>query len=253
MSSLTEPTTPASLSESSHETLVSPDEEQSGYESDTESEDEGSDMVVRLKEIATVGKLYAEKVLVATEQPKYPAKPALLDKISLFQGDITKLEVDSIVNAANRSLLGGGGVDGAIHAAAGRDLLKECRTLGGAQTGESKITKAYRLPSKHIIHTVGPIYSSSDVETKEEQLRSCYRSSLQLAIQNSLKHIAFCSVSTGIYGYPIGAATHVALDEVRKFCDSEDGEKLDRAVFVVWSDKDKHVYEKLIPEYFPPA
>ncbi|KAI4523034.1 macro domain-like protein [Schizophyllum commune Loenen D] len=222
-----------------------PTEERSGYESDSETDesDVESDMVVRLKDIATIGKLYVEKVLVASDKPRYPHKAALLEKISLFQGDITKLEVDAIVNAANRSLLGGGGVDGAIHAAAGRDLVKECRTLGGAETGESKITKGYRLPAKHVIHTVGPIYHSGDEERNERLLRSCYRSSLQLAVENSLKHIVMTILSTA----------HVALDEVRKFYDSEDGEKLDRAIFVVWSDKDKRVYENLIPVYFPPA
>ncbi|KAL1716010.1 hypothetical protein EV715DRAFT_275338 [Schizophyllum commune] len=188
-------------------------------------------MVVRLKDIATIGKLYVEKVLVASDKPKSPHKAALLEKISLFQGDITKLEVDAIANAANRSLLA---------------CFLPCdpgRTLGGAETGESKITKGYRLPAKHVIHTVGPIYHSGDEEKNERLLRSCYRSSLKLAVQHNLKHIAFCSVSTGIYGYPIVDATHVALDEVRKFYDSEDGEKLDRAIFVVWSDKDKRVYE----------
>ncbi|KAI5892160.1 A1pp-domain-containing protein [Schizophyllum commune H4-8] len=201
-------------------------------------------MVVRLKDIATIGKLYVEKVLVASDKPRYPHKASLLEKISLFQGDITKLEVDVIVNAANRSLLGGGGGKSqACHLMDGLKRFATSRTLGGAETGESKITKGYKLPAKHVIHTVGPIYHSGDEEKNERLLRSCYRSSLQLAVQNNLKHIAFCSVSTGIYGYPIMDATHVALDEVRKFYDSEDGEKLDRAIFVVWSDKDKRVYE----------
>ncbi|KAL1752475.1 hypothetical protein FB107DRAFT_219773 [Schizophyllum commune] len=201
-------------------------------------------MVVRLKDIATIGKLYIEKVLVASDKPRYPHKAALLEKISLFQGDITKLEVDAIVNAANRSLLGGGGGRLPVpHLLDGLKRFAISRTLGGAETGESKITKGYRLPAKHVIHTVGPIYHSGDEEKNERLLRSCYRSSLQLAVQHDLKHIAFCSVSTGIYGYPILNATHIALDEVRKFYDSEDGEKLDRTIFVVWSDKDKRVYE----------
>ncbi|THU85656.1 A1pp-domain-containing protein [Dendrothele bispora CBS 962.96] len=149
----------------------------------------------------------------------------------------------------------GGGVDGAIHAAAGPQLLQECRTLNGAETGESKITKGYDLPSKHVIHTVGPIYSFSspdNVELKAKQLTSCYRTSLELAVKHNLKHIAFCSVSTGIYGYPIDDATHIALDTVRNFCESDAGSSLERVIFVVWTDKDKHVYEELIPEYFPP-
>jgi len=209
-------------------------------------------MPIGLKDIRTIGELYKTAVLCAAAKPKYSIKPSLLDRVSLFQGDITYLEVDSIVNAANKSLLGGGGVDGAIHKAAGPDLVKECRPLGGCETGDAKITEGYRLPSRHIIHTVGPIYSESDVETKAQQLASCYKTSLQLAVDNSLKHIAFPSISTGIYGYPIADATHIALDEVRRFLDSGVGDKLDRVIFVVWSNKDKGVYEDLIPEYFSP-
>ncbi|KAJ7022625.1 hypothetical protein C8F04DRAFT_235522 [Mycena alexandri] len=208
-------------------------------------------MVVRLADIKTIGQLFQNGVLKAAAKHRYNAKSEFLDRVSLFQGDITVMEVDSIVNAANRSLLGGGGVDGAIHAAAGRKLYEECKTLNGAETGESKITSAYRLPSKHIIHTVGPVYSRSDVENRERQLESCYRTSLNLAVEHNLKHIAFPSVSTGIYGYPIEDATHVALDLVRRFCESDVGSKLDRIIFVVWSNKDKQVYETLIPEYFP--
>jgi len=152
-------------------------------------------------------------------------------------------------------------VDGAIHSAAGPGLLEECcampnisgdtETMIRCQTGDAKITKGYSLPSRHVIHTIGPIYSLAGVETGAEQLASCYKTSLQLAVMNSLKHIAFPSISTGIYGYPIESATRIALDEVRRFLDSE--ETLDRVVFVVWSLKDKEVYEKLIPEYFPPT
>jgi O-acetyl-ADP-ribose deacetylase (regulator of RNase III) len=216
--------------------------------------DPGSEeaMPIGLKDIRTIGELYKAAVLRPAAKPKYSFTPSLLDRVSLFQGDITDLEVDSIVNAANKSLLGGGGVDGAIHRAAGPDLVKECRPLGGCETGESKITKGYRLPSRHVIHTVGPIYSSSDVDTKAQQLASCYKTSLQLAADNSLKHIAFPSISTGIYGYPIKDATHIALDEVRRFLDSGAGDKFDRVILVVWSNKDKGVYEDLIPEYFPP-
>ncbi|KAJ6544787.1 A1pp-domain-containing protein [Mycena vulgaris] len=208
-------------------------------------------MIVRLADIKTIGQLFHAEVLKAVAKPRYTPNPAFLDRISLFQGDITVMEVDSIVNAANRSLLGGGGVDGAIHAAAGKKLFKECRGLGGCETGDSKITAAYKLPSKHIIHTVGPVYSRSDVETRARQLESCYKTSLDLAVNNNLRHIAFPSISTGIYGYPIEDATRVALDLVRRFCDSELGSKLDRVIFVVWSNKDKEVYETLIPEYFP--
>ncbi|KAJ3813032.1 A1pp-domain-containing protein [Lentinula aff. lateritia] len=212
--------------------------------------------VVKLSEISTVAQLYKSSIITAPAAGKAKFKPnaAFLDRVSLFQGDITKLEVDSIVNAANKSLLGGGGVDGAIHKAAGRQLLEECRTLNGCDTGFSKITGAYRLPSKHIIHTVGPVYSVSSVDIKAQQLASCYQTSIDVAVTNLLHHIAFPSVSTGIYGYPIEDATHIALNVVRKHFESgESSAKLDRVIFVVWSDKDKMVYESLIPEYFPPS
>ncbi|KAJ7104264.1 A1pp-domain-containing protein [Mycena belliarum] len=222
----------------------------SSSDSDSDSDD---DIIVRLADIRTIGQLFQSGVLKGVAKPRYAPNPAFLDRISLFQGDITVMEVDSIVNAANRSLLGGGGVDGAIHAAAGRQLLEECSGLGGCDTGESKITAAYKLPSKHIIHTVGPIYSRSDIERRAQQLESCYRTSLNLAVEKSLKHIAFPSISTGIYGYPIEDATHLALDLVRRFCELDVGSKLDRVIFVVWSNKDKEVYETLIPEYFPPS
>ncbi|KAK0484017.1 A1pp-domain-containing protein [Armillaria novae-zelandiae] len=215
--------------------------------SDTDAED----MPIVLERIPTLAQLFKQAVIKAVEKPKYPIDSTLLDRISLFQGDITKLSVDSIVNAANKSLLGGGGVDGAIHAAAGRGLLEECRGLNGCETGQSKITKGYKLPSTHVIHTVGPIYSSKDRETKAEQLASCYRTSLELAVKNSLKHIAFPSISTGIYGYPIEDATHVALQEVRQFVTTESGSTLERVIFVVWSNKDRDVYQELLPEYFP--
>ncbi|KAI0077857.1 A1pp-domain-containing protein [Panus rudis PR-1116 ss-1] len=210
-------------------------------------------MPVGLSQIRTLRELYKAGALRVpnTAQVRYPPAGKLLDRISLYQGDITKLEVDSIVNAANKSLLGGGGVDGAIHAAAGPKLLDECRTLNGCDTGDAKITRGYNLPSKHVIHTVGPIYSESRAEQCAKQLASCYRKSLALAASNSLKHIAFPSISTGIYGYPIESATHITLNEVRGFVDEND-EKLERVIFVVWSDEDKEVYENLLPLYFPP-
>ncbi|KAI0767995.1 A1pp-domain-containing protein [Trametes elegans] len=210
---------------------------------------------VGLARIPSLRELYKSGVLKATESAKarYPPKPALLDRVSLYQDDISRLDVDSIVNAANRSLLGGGGVDGAIHAAAGPSLLGECRTLHGCETGDAKITKGYDLPARHVIHTVGPVYSSSNVDVKAQQLASCYKTSLQLAVDNSLKHIAFPSISTGVYGYPIADATHIALDVVRQFLDAADGDKLERTIFVVWSDADKRVYEHLLPLYFPPG
>jgi len=222
----------------------------SNSESSSDSEDD-MNQVVRLADIPSIAQLFLTRVLKAVPKARYAPNMAFLDRISLFQGDITLLEVDSIVNAANRSLLGGGGVDGAIHSAAGRKLYEECKGLNGCETGDSKITSAYKLPSNHIIHTVGPVYSRSDVDTRAKQLESCYRTSLNLAVEKNLRHIAFPSISTGIYGYPIEDATHIALDLVRRFCESEVGNKLDRVIFVVWSNKDKEVYETLIPEYFP--
>jgi O-acetyl-ADP-ribose deacetylase (regulator of RNase III) len=166
-------------------------------------------------------------------------------RISVVQGDITKLAVDAIVNAANTSLLGGGGVDGAIHRAAGPALLDECRTLGGARTGEAKITGGHRLPARHVIHAVGPVWRGGGAG-EDEALASCYRSAMRLAAERGLRSIAFPAISTGAYGFPLERATRVAVVEVARAL--EGGTTLEKAIFCCFSAKDRAVYEKILDE-----
>ena len=163
-----------------------------------------------------------------------------MSNIQFHVGDITKLAVDAIVNAANSSLLGGGGVDGAIHRAAGQRLLEECRTLNGCRTGEAKITGGYNLPAKHVIHTVGPIYSGSKYDA--EDLRNCYWNSLEVARNNDLHSIAFPGISTGVYGYPKREAAEIALATVKEWLDEHADYEMEVTI-VNFSQADYEVYK----------
>jgi len=165
-------------------------------------------------------------------------------RLELVKGDITHQDTDAIVNAANNSLLGGGGVDGAIHRAAGPELLAECRTLGGCRTGDAKITKGYRLKARHVIHTVGPIYSGSPRDA--ELLASCYRRSLELASANHLRSVAFPSISTGAYGYPVEQAAPVALNAVIEYLRSHADIELVR--FVLYDERTYQAYARALTQ-----
>ena len=153
--------------------------------------------------------------------------------IEIFKGDITKFEIEAIVNAANNSLLGGGGVNGAIHAAAGPELLEECRTLGGCETGQAKISKGYNLPARFVIHTVGPVWRGGN-NNEEDLLANAYRNSLELAVKNGIREIAFPSISTGVYSFPLERAASIALAEINKFLDASN--PIDLVVMVCFGD-----------------
>ena len=168
-----------------------------------------------------------------------------LDRIEVLQGDITRLGLDAIVNAANTSLLGGGGVDGAIHRAAGPGLLNECRKIGGCPTGEARITRGYRLPAKYVIHTVGPIYSGKAQDRK--RLSSCYLNSLDLAVKNDIISIAFPAISCGVYGYPVKEACKIAVDTTVKFI--EQHPEVEKVIFVLFSSADFKVYGDYLHQY----
>ena len=171
-----------------------------------------------------------------------PVKFVKMADIEILRGDITKLEADAVVNAANRSLLGGGGVDGAIHAAAGPGLLEACRKLGGCETGDAKITPGFQLPARYVIHTVGPVWHGGK-SGEEALLRSCYDSSLRLAADYDLSSIAFPAISTGIYGYPFDRASLVAIDAVRSFL--REDESIEHVIFTLFSQHDYDVFRRL--------
>jgi O-acetyl-ADP-ribose deacetylase len=166
-----------------------------------------------------------------------------LRKIDIVRGDITKLNVDAIVNAANTTLLGGGGVDGAIHRAAGPKLLEECRTLGGCPTGEAKITGGYNLPARFVIHTVGPVWSGGN-RREAELLANCYRNSLRLAVENQIKTVAFPAISCGVYRFPTPAAAEIAVSTTRNFLATDD--RIDNVTFVAATDEIFAAYQKLL-------
>jgi nicotinamidase/pyrazinamidase len=187
-----------------------------------------------LEEMQRAGVSIGERIMTSTE-------PAA--RVEIVVGDITKLDVDAIVNAANSTLLGGGGVDGAIHRAAGPELLEECRGIGGCPTGEARITKGYRLAARHVIHTVGPVYRDGG-QGEAALLGSCYRESLRLAAENGIERIAFPSISTGAYGYPIRQAARIATDTVREWLNGH--ELPQRVLFCCFIEEDAQVYRELL-------
>jgi len=163
-----------------------------------------------------------------------------MNRIKLYKGDITKLKVDAIVNAANNYLLGGGGVDGAIHRAAGHELLNECKTLNGCETGKAKITKGYKLPAKFVIHTVGPVWSKNN-NNAYELLKNAYKNSLLIAVENNIKTIAFPNISTGIYHFPKKDAAEIAINTVKKFITKHSS--IEKIIFAIFDDENYKIYQ----------
>ncbi len=169
------------------------------------------------------------------------------ERIEIVEGDITKQEVDAIVNAANTSLLGGGGVDGAIHRAAGPELLEETKKIGGCPTGEARVSKGYRLPAKWVIHTVGPVWRGGN-RNEDELLASCYKNSLKAALELGAKTVAFPSISTGAYGFPLERATKIAMEETKKFLENND--LPEKVIFVCFGTEAFNTYKKILEQVF---
>ncbi|XP_048367987.1 ADP-ribose glycohydrolase MACROD1 isoform X2 [Sphaerodactylus townsendi] len=207
---------------------------------------------IKLKQIPTWKEMAKNARVKPPEGAIYPKDNHLNEKISLFRGDITKLEVDAIVNAGDSSLLGGGGVDGCIHRAAGPLLKEECRTLNGCETGQAKISCGYRLPAKCVIHTVGPIAQGEPSAAQAAELGGCYERSLKLAVENKLRTVAFPCISTGVFGYPNEAAADVVLHVLHKWLE-ENKEKVDRIILCVFLETDEMIYKEKLPRFFPVA
>jgi O-acetyl-ADP-ribose deacetylase (regulator of RNase III) len=201
---------------------------------------------VTLEQIETYPQYAQRNKLKDAETHAYPYNPEINDKISIWKGDMTHLEIDGVHNAANNSLLGGGGIDGCIHRAAGSYLRKYNATLGGCKTGNTKLSPGFKLPAKYILSTVGPMGEDP------VKLRSAYETTLQLVEEHNLKSVALCCVSTGIFGYPLENASHIALDTVRAWLDTnENYKKIDRIIFVTFLEKEVSTYNRLVPQYFP--
>lgn len=196
-------------------------------------------LVCRLASVQNVGTI--DNIAEVSSSSCSRENVMLHEKIELIQGDITTLEVDAVVNAANQNLLGGGGVDGAIHRAAGPQLLEECRTLGGCPTGEARMTAGYNLPSRYVIHTVGPVWHGG-TQNEDNLLASCYRNCLLLAVDHKLRSIAFPSISTGVYRFPIGRASRIALRVILDFINTV--ESAPRVVVTCFSEQDLAVYRQ---------
>jgi O-acetyl-ADP-ribose deacetylase (regulator of RNase III) len=181
--------------------------------------------------------------MTKTRNPNIEIRNKANSRIEIVRGDITKTDVDAIVNAANTTLLGGGGVDGAVHLAAGPELLAKCRTLGGCRPGEAKITRGYRLLARFVIHTVGPVWCGG-AYGEAETLANCYRNSLQVAVENGIKTVAFPAISCGAYGYPVQEAAQITLKTTRESLAAED--KIDKVIFVLWGDDIYEAYHGLL-------